>query len=106
VPLVIRCPACGFAGERRDPQEVFHFGVGTIEGRPAHVRECRVCGALFARKSGFLGFLHRWHLVRSDRSQRSGEYEEPPVVPDASRKPLAKLAEVEEEIRRRNEKDR
>lgn len=92
---MIHCPVCGFAGESRDPEDVFHFGVGTIEGSPAQVRECKACGALFARKSGFFGVVHRWRLVRSERSQGAGQYEQPPVRPDASRKPLAKLAEVE-----------
>jgi hypothetical protein len=106
MPVVIHCPVCGFAGESRDPEEVFHFGVGTLHGSRAQVRECRAWGAVFARKLGLFKFLHRWHMVESDRSQRSPQHYQPPVVPDPSRKPLAKLADVEEEIRRRKEKDR
>jgi hypothetical protein len=39
MPVVIHCPVCGFAGESRDPEEIFYFGVGTMEGRPAQVKE-------------------------------------------------------------------
>jgi hypothetical protein len=104
MPFVIHCPMCSFAGESRDPEEVFYLGHGTIEGRPARVRECKVCGATLARRSGFFAFLRRWELVRPERSQGSWldpQHYQPPVDPDANRKPLAKLAEVEEEIRRR-----
>jgi hypothetical protein len=110
MPMVVHCPVCGFAGESRDPEDVFYLGVGTLpNGSRAKVRECRSCGTVFARKAGLFGFLHRWGTVQSERSQRSpyaDEYYQPPVRPDARRKPLAKLAEAEEEVRRRNEQDR
>ena len=120
----VRCPSCGLKGEVRGTEEFFEVrGQHPTSRMP--VRKCRNCGAGFEVKPGFLvlfgsanaraippDFWRRMEASwrRFEESMETGppvqgDFTPPPdqgVTPHDP-KPLAKLAEVEEEIRRRRE---
>ncbi len=85
MPIVMRCPMCGYAGESRDRDEVFRSA--TMTDGKTQVRRCRACAATFFREPRFFGLVGRWRYEVGSSAGDSRErerYTEPVERPQPS----------------------